>query len=234
MLCRLGVVMLVAGALLGATSVSLAAVPATPEQTAAIAPAVGFPPECITASIASSDPSWATALPTNTADCPQADGTVVLRLHNGAWLQVTAGSDFGYCPIAEVPNAISREFALCRPVTASSYVLGSFDFAPMGKGFGTSKPRTIYNGGVPSGLVTQIRWQRWGSAHATGFGKNAIYRPEGGYYARKATIELRASRRGRCPGSDQPAYLRLRARVPSRPGGKLGRWFNWAGARTIC
>jgi hypothetical protein len=234
MLRRLGVLTLVAGALGGASAVVHAAVPATPEQTAAIAPAVGFPPGCITASISSTDPAWATALPTNTPDCPQADGTVVLHLQGGAWTQVTAGSDFGFCPIKGVPAAISREFALCRRVTASSYVLGSAAFAPGGKGFGTSKPRTIFNGGVPSGLVTRIRWQRWGSAHAIGFGKNAIYRPEGGYYARLATIELRASRRGRCPDSDQPAYLRLEARVPSHPGGKLGRWFRWAGSRTIC
>jgi hypothetical protein len=147
---------------------------------------------------------------------------------------VTAGSDFGFCPIKGVPAAISREFALCRRVTAADYVLGSSAFAPNGQGFGTSKPRTIFNGGVPSGLVTKIRWSHWGSAHATGVGKNAIYRPEGGYYARLATIHLRASRRGRCPDSDQPAYLRLEARVPAKPGGRLGRWFLWSGARTIC
>jgi hypothetical protein len=234
MLRRVTAGALAAGAALAMASAARAAIPATPEQTAAIAPAVGFPPTCITASISESDPAWATALPTNTPDCPQADGTVVLRLQDGTWTNVTAGSDFGYCPIEGVPDAISREFDLCRPVTASSYVLGSAAFAPNGKGFGTSKPRTIFNGGVPSGLVTSIRWRHWGSAHAIGFGKNAIYRPEGGYYARKATIELRASHRGRCPHSDVPAYLHLDARVPSRPGGKLGRWFHWAGAKTIC
>ena len=168
------------------------------------------------------------------ARCPNADGTVVLHLEGGAWKQIAAGSDFGFCPIKGVPSAISREFDLCRPVTPGSYVLGSFSFAPNGKGFGTSKPRTIYNGGVPSGLVTQIRWRNWGSARATGIGKNAIYKPGGGYYARKATIHLRATRRGRCPNADRPAYRRLEARLPSRPGGKLGRWFLWAGANTIC
>lgn len=223
-----------AGAVLGGMSAAGAAIPATPEQTAAIAPAVGFAPACIRASIAESDPAWATAVAANTPGCPQADGTVVVHLVGPAWTQVTAGSDFGYCPIAGVPAAISREFALCRRVTASDYVLGSAHFAPNGKGFGASKPRTIFNGGVPSGLVTQIRWRHWGTAHAIGVGKNAIYRPEGGYYARRATIKLRASRRGRCPDSGQPAYLHLEARLPSRPGGKLGRWFRWAGASTIC
>jgi hypothetical protein len=155
-------------------------------------------------------------------------------MQNGAWTQITAGSDFGYCPIKGVPAAVSQEFKLCRRVTASSYVLGSSSFAPNGRGFGTSKPRAIFNGGVPSGLVTSIRWRSWGSVRALGVGKTAIYRPGGGYYARKATIELRASRRGRCADSDQPAYRRLEARVPSRPGGKLGKWFLWAGAKTIC
>ena len=222
------------GAALGGLSAAHAATPATPDQTAAIAPAVGFPAGCIRASISGVDPAWATSLPTNAAGCPQADGTVVVHLVGGAWTEVAAGSDFGFCPIPGVPAAISREFALCRRVTASDYVLGSSAFAPNGKGFGTAKPRTIFNGGVPSGLVTQIRWRRWGTALATGVGKNAIYRPEGGYYARKATIKLRATRRGRCPDSDQPAYLRLEARVPSHPGGKLGPWFSWAGAKTIC
>lgn len=82
--------------------------------------------------------------------------------------------------------------------------------------------------------MTSIRWLNWGSARAIGFGKNAIYRPGGGYYSRKATIERRATRSGHCPGSDQRASLRLEARVPSRPGGRFGRWFNWAGARTVC
>jgi hypothetical protein len=234
MLGRIVVLVVAAAAVLGGMQAAWAATPATPEQTAAIAPAVGFAPQCITASIADADRSWATARPTNTPGCPQADGTVVVHLQNGTWTQIAAGSDFGFCPIKGVPAAISQEFNLCRRVTASSYVLGSSSFAPNGQGFGTSKPRTVYNGGVPSGLVTSIRWRNWGSARATGFGKNSIYRPGGGYYSRKATIELRATRRGRCPGSDQPAYLRLEARVPSRPGGRLGRWFNWAGARTVC
>jgi hypothetical protein len=232
---RLVVLTLLAGATLaGAVSSATAATPATPEQTAAIAPAVGFPASCITASISTVDPTWATALPTNTDPCPKADGTVVLHLVNGVWTQVTAGSDFGYCPIKGVPDAISSEFKLCLPVTASAYVLGGFSFAPNGKGFGTSKPRTIFNGGDPSGLVTSIRWQHWGSAHAIGFGKNAIFRPGGGYYAKRVTIELRASRRGRCPDSDAPAYLHLDFREPSHPGGRLGRWLSWSGAKTVC
>jgi hypothetical protein len=231
---RIGVLTLVAGAGLGGMSAALAANPATPEQQAVIAPAAGFSPGCSRVLIAESDPAWATAAPTNAAGCPQSNGTTVLHLQGGAWRAITAGSDFGYCPIAGVPATISRELALCRAVTPGSYVLGSAAFAPNGTGFGTSKPRTIFNGGVPSGLANRIHWRHWGAQQAIGIGKNAIYRPGGGYYARRATIKLRASRRGRCPGSDQPAYRLLEARLPKRPGGKLGPWFRWSGAKSIC
>ena len=40
---------------------------------------------------------------------------------------------------------------------------------------------------------------------------------------------------GACAGEGGwPAYTRLQARVPKRPGGKLGKWFSWSGSKTIC
>jgi hypothetical protein len=113
-------------------------------------------------------------------------------------------------------------------------VLGNKKFAPHGNGFGSYRPRDIFNGGDPSGHAFDITWRRWGSAVATGFGKNPIFRPGGGYFAQPARIELRAYDVGHCPGSTQLAYRQLKARVPARPGGKLGPWFRWAGAKTIC
>ena len=38
------------------------------------------------------------------------------------------------------------------------------------QGYGHPHPRTIFNGGDPTGLVTHIRWKGWGSATATGTG----------------------------------------------------------------
>lgn len=209
-----------------------AARPATWPEVAAIAPAVGLDAACLSASISTVDATWATAQDINTGDCPTADGLVVVHFDGSAWQQVTSGSDFGFCPVSGVPDAISAEFGLCRPVTAASYVLGSSSFAPMGDGFGSSKPTRIFNGGDPSGLVTHIRWRHWGSAKAIGFGRNAIFRPHGGYYARLARIELRATRRSTCDGN--PAYTHMDVRVPRRPGGRLGKWQSWSGAQSIC
>lgn len=113
-------------------------------------------------------------------------------------------------------------------------VLGAKAFAPMGVGFGTVKPRKIFNGGDPSGLVSNITWSHWGSATTTGFGRTSIFRPQGGYYPGLVRSELRASRLGRCTAHGPLAYTRLEAREPARPGGPLGKWFLWSGRKSIC
>jgi hypothetical protein len=125
------------------------------------------------------------------------------------------------------------------PASASAaarvVVLGSKQWAlPDGAGFGTAHPKQIFNGGDPSGLVTELTWRGWGSAVATASGRNAIFKPGGGYYGRLVTIDLRAYDLGRCTATGPLAYRKLEAREPSRPGGPPGKWFAWAGARTIC
>jgi hypothetical protein len=114
-------------------------------------------------------------------------------------------------------------------------VLGSRAFAgPHGAGWGTARPSEIFNGGDPSGLVTHIHWASWGGASALGSGKNAIFKPQGGYYRQLATIQLRATDEGRCTATGPLAYKKLYVRVPSRPGGPLGKWFLWSGAKSLC
>ncbi len=113
-------------------------------------------------------------------------------------------------------------------------ILGSKAFAPQGRGFGTFKPSLIDNGGDPSGLADHIHWKHWGSKTARGHGRNSIFKPHGGYYRKRPRIEFRAKRLGTCPGESVRAYTELLARVPKRPGGKLGKWFRWAGKKTIC
>lgn len=116
---------------------------------------------------------------------------------------------------------------------ATNPVLGAKAFAaPDGEGFGTAEPSTIFNGGDPSGQVTKIHWTGWGNPTAIGYGLNPIFKPHGGYYRKPAQIELRATDLGMC--GSQSAYTKLEARVPKHPGGKLGKWFSWAGAKTIC
>ncbi len=50
-------------------------------------------------------------------------------------------------------------------------MLGSKNALRGGTGFGTVKPRTVFLGGDPTGLVKSITWQHWGSARAVGFGQ---------------------------------------------------------------
>lgn len=111
-------------------------------------------------------------------------------------------------------------------------VLGSRAFELNGSGWGSPEPVEIFNGGDPSGLVTEIHWRGWGTPTATGYGLNSIFKPQGGYYPQPVRIELRATGLGHC--GLEPAYTRLLARAPSRPGGPPGPWFSWSGAATIC
>lgn len=105
-------------------------------------------------------------------------------------------------------------------------------YAPHAKGFGTAHPSTISNGGDPSGVVTKIAWKAWGGQTAIGYGLNSIFKPNGGYYPRPVRIELRAQHLGRCAG--QLVYRQLDVRLPAKPGGPLGKWFLWSGAKNLC
>jgi hypothetical protein len=117
-------------------------------------------------------------------------------------------------------------------IAGANVVLGAKAFAPNGKGWGTSEPAEIFNGGDPSGLITGVRWSSWGGSMAVGSGRNPIFKPHGGYYRKPVAIELKASGLGRCDG--QAAYTRLSVREPKRPGGQLGPWRPWSGASSIC
>ena len=113
--------------------------------------------------------------------------------------------------------------------------LGSEAFvARDGVGWGTYKPSEIFNGGDPSGMVRAIVWTGWGKGDAYGKGKGFIYKPGGGYYPELVQVELSASDLTHCTAGSPLAYGHLDARVPHRPGGKLGQWFAWSGAETLC
>lgn len=112
-------------------------------------------------------------------------------------------------------------------------VLGSPAFAtPYGEGWGSAKPRRLYNGGDPSGLVREIRWTSWGGAAAYGYGINSIFKPKGGYYPQPVIVEVRAQNLGKC--GSQSAYTRLYVRTPVKPEGPLGPWNEWSEAKTLC
>jgi hypothetical protein len=119
-------------------------------------------------------------------------------------------------------------------LAAATVLLGSPAYVPSGSGFGTAHPSAIFNGGVPSGMVSGITWTGWGGAVASGRGLNPIYRPQGGYFGRRARIALRAEQIGTCPDGTGPAYTQLRIRLPNWPGGPLGPWVKWGGSKSIC
>ncbi len=124
---------------------------------------------------------------------------------------------------------------LAAPAPASAVVLGSPNYIPSyGEGWGASMPSVISNGGAPSGVLTAVSWQGWGDPVATGSGRAAIYKPQGGYYAGHPRIPLRAGDIGTCPGQSEPAYRSLEFRLPPWPGAPLGPWLKWSGSLDLC
>ncbi len=117
-------------------------------------------------------------------------------------------------------------------VLGSKYFLSSVRDG--GIGWGTARPKTIFNGGDPSGDVIKVRWTTWGGNVAVGYGRNWIFKPTGGYYATPVTIELKATNVGLCYKGGPPTYRKVVAREPSRPGGRMGDWFLWGGQKTVC
>jgi trypsin len=148
-------------------------------------------------------------------DTPAAEG-VWARVSGGAlrsWILDTAGCAAGgpeACPV----------------------VLGRKHWLPNGQGWGAVKPKTVFNGGDPSGLVDHIHWKSWGGSEAVGRGKTAIYKPSGGYYSKHVPADLRATNVGICAG--RRAYRHLEIRVPSKPGGPMGQWQAWSNQQNLC
>lgn len=74
------------------------------------------------------------------------------------------------------------------------------------QGYGHAKPRTIFNGGDPTGLVRTIHWSSWGGQRATGSGTAEWVGPHqtvaAGKFEAGATVVL--FHLGRCHG--RPAY----------------------------
>ncbi len=117
--------------------------------------------------------------------------------------------------------------------SAEEVVLGGIVYgAPNGEGWGGERPGTIFNGGDPSGLISEVEWEAWGGPVARGHGLNSIFKPHGGYYRHQVTILLKATDLGRCEG--KAAYLKLFVREPKKPGGPPGPWVSWSGHRTLC
>jgi hypothetical protein len=152
-----------------------------------------------------------------------------MTTHSTRWAATAAALVLG------TVGALALLGAIAAHADGGRVVLGSKKFAPDGRGFGTVKPRSFFNGGDPSGSVGDIHWHHWGRASARAHGLNPIFKPGGGYYRKPAPIELKAFDIGRCPRSHRRAYRRLTFRVAKRPNGPIhGRWRAWSGSKTIC
>ena len=106
--------------------------------------------------------------------------------------------------------------------TAATPTLGR-QWAPHQKGYGQVKPRTIFNGGDPTGLVQQVRWRSWGGRRAIGSGIGYWLWPglgvaDGSVRARAVVV---AYDLGRCRG--KPAYRKIQWYFP-RYGGVFDRY----------
>ena len=78
-------------------------------------------------------------------------------------------------------------------------------WSPYQDGYGEVKPRRVFNGGDPTGLVTHIHWKHWGAKQAWGWGTGIFVWP-GTSVAEgiRARARIVAFHRGSCHGA--PAY----------------------------
>lgn len=124
--------------------------------------------------------------------------------------------------------AVCLSFAATSDASAATVVIGKKNLYQGGAGWGSSKPKRLYNGGVPNGLIEKIKWRRWGKSSARGNGITYAYKPEGGYYAKPVKIKLEATRLGRCKGGKRRAYTRLIVQPQVKPGGRYDDPAPWS------
>jgi hypothetical protein len=72
------------------------------------------------------------------------------------------------------------------------------------KGYGRVEPKTVFNGGEPTGRVDHVRWRGWGTFRAVGMGRGWFPRGNHRPGFRRVTVKLVASGLGTCRG--RPAY----------------------------
>lgn len=93
---------------------------------------------------------------------------------------------------------------LCPPVSIAALALGE-SRSPTQVGYGETHPKTIFNGGDPTGLVTHIHWRHWGAKKAFGWGRSIFVWP-GTSVAEGLSARARivAFHRGMC--NEVPSY----------------------------
>jgi hypothetical protein len=80
-------------------------------------------------------------------------------------------------PAATAPAAAASPPPTRPPAALPTLGQPAGDFAHGSSGFGQVKPSKIFNGGDPTGLVTNVTWSSWGGAQATGSGTSDYVGP---------------------------------------------------------
>ena len=78
-------------------------------------------------------------------------------------------------PVTPAVSTASTTTAAPRPVPTLDRLAGVFS---AGQGFGQVEPSRIFNGGDPTGLVTDVVWKSWGGPTATGNGTSDYVGPD--------------------------------------------------------
>ncbi len=81
---------------------------------AGVAAAYGYPPRCLSVTIAPGDPSYARADYNRVSACGRYDGTVTAIFHRvgGEWRPVLDATGYS-CPIPSLPRAVTSELDVC-------------------------------------------------------------------------------------------------------------------------
>jgi hypothetical protein len=116
----------------------------------------------------------------------------------------------------DAPPASTTTTTAARPLPEP--VLGAAGWATGVEGFGKVRPRRIFYGGSPSGLVDNVQWTSWGGEKAEGVGValNEAHSPDGtvaGAPSERAHVV--AWQLGTCKG--KPAYLKVGWYFPGQP-----------------
>jgi hypothetical protein len=95
---------------------SVHASPAAARQSGAagVAAAYGYPPRCLSVTIAAADPAYARADYNRVSACGRYDGTVTAIFHrvDGEWRAVLDATGYS-CPIPSLPRAVLSELDVC-------------------------------------------------------------------------------------------------------------------------
>lgn len=130
---------------------------------------------------------------------------------------------------AELAAALSHGFD--KPVlTVTGPIVPTLgrEWAPSQEGYGQVRPATIFNGGSPSGLVTDVKWESWGGPQATAQGLG-LWVPEDKSVAEgsRLPVAVVAFNLGLCEG--KLMYKAINWHFPQR-----GETFNPAEYIDIC